>query len=241
MDDLEKKIQDLAKLIVESSNVVALTGAGMSTESGIPDFRSPGTGLWEQVDPYEFASIDSFVAKGDQMFGNMLEIGMTIFRAKANKGHKALTKLQKLGRLRGVLTQNIDRLHQKARTKNIVELAVNHPRKLDGGIFEKDLAKVEEQLVEMFGQLMTALEESDNELGRTIMNDASIITRKTDNWVFMMSKGQGTPENSVDAICLALYIRYLKRICAHLRNIATSIVNPFHRIGFREKNQENKK
>ena len=125
-------------------------------------------------------------------------------------------------------------------TKNIVELAVNHPRKLDGGIFEKDLVLVEEQLIGMFDQLMTALKDSDIELGRTIMNEASIITKKTDNWVFMLFKGQGIPENSIDAICLALYIRYLKRICAHLRNIATSIVNPFHRIGYREKNQENK-
>ena len=125
-------------------------------------------------------------------------------------------------------------------TKNIVELAANHPKKLDGSIFEQDLSAVEEQLIAMFDQLITAVKNSDAEIGRTIMNDASIITKKTDNWVFMLSKGQGTPENSVNAICLALYIRYLKRICSHLRNIATSIVNPFHRIGYREKSQENK-
>ena len=54
-------------------------------------------------------------------------------------------------------------------------------------------------------------------------------------------KGEGTPQDPTDAICLALYIRYLKRICAHLRNIASSIVNPFHRIGYREKNKNNLK
>ena len=57
MKSFEEKIEQLAELILDSKNIVALTGAGMSTESGIADFRSPGTGLWEKVYPYEFASI----------------------------------------------------------------------------------------------------------------------------------------------------------------------------------------
>lgn len=121
MEDLEKKISDFANLIIESNNIVALTGAGMSTESGIADFRSPGTGLWTKVDPNEFASIHSYISNTDKNLNFMLEMGITIFRAKPNKGHKSLTKLQKLGKLVGVLTQNIDGLHQKAHTKNIVE------------------------------------------------------------------------------------------------------------------------
>jgi NAD-dependent deacetylase len=121
MEDLEKKISDFANLIIESNNIVALTGAGMSTESGIADFRSPGTGLWTKVDPNEFASIHSYISNTDKNLNFMLEMGITIFRAKPNKGHKSLTKLQKLGKLIGVLTQNIDGLHQKAHTKNIVE------------------------------------------------------------------------------------------------------------------------
>jgi len=122
---LEEKIEKLANLILDSKNIVALTGAGMSTESGIADFRSPGTGLWEKVDPYEFASIHSYVADTSKNLEFMLETGRNIFRARPNKGHKALTKLQKLGKLKGVLTQNIDRLHHKARTKNIVEFHGN--------------------------------------------------------------------------------------------------------------------
>lgn len=125
MSSLEEKIEKLAKLILESHNIVALTGAGMSTESGIADFRSPGTGLWEKVDPYEFASIHSYVANPAKNLEFMLETGKAIFRARPNKGHKALTKLQKLGKLKGVLTQNIDRLHHKAKTKNIVEFHGN--------------------------------------------------------------------------------------------------------------------
>ncbi len=125
MSSVEEKIRKLAELIIYSNNIVALTGAGMSTESGIADFRTPGTGLWEKVDPYEFASIHSYIANTSKNLDFMLETGRNIFRARPNKGHKALTKLQKFGKLKGVLTQNIDRLHHKARTKNIVEFHGN--------------------------------------------------------------------------------------------------------------------
>ncbi len=122
MDSLQKKIEKFAQIILESKSIVVLTGAGMSTESGIPDFRSPETGLWTKVDPEKFATIHSYVSNTGENLKFMLEMGMKIFKARPNKGHKALTKLQKLGKLVGVLTQNIDGLHQKARTTNIVEL-----------------------------------------------------------------------------------------------------------------------
>ena len=122
MKSLEEKVEKLAELIIQSKNIVALTGAGMSTESGISDFRTPGTGLWEKVDPYEFASIHSYVGNPAKNLEFMLETGKAIFKARPNKGHKALTKLQRLGKLKGVLTQNIDGLHLKAKTKNIIEL-----------------------------------------------------------------------------------------------------------------------
>lgn len=122
MSSLENKIEKFAELIIDSKNVVVLTGAGMSTESGIPDFRSPDTGLWTKVDPEKYATIHSYVANPGKNLKMMLELGTKIFRAKPNSGHKALTKLQKIGKLVGVLTQNVDGLHQKARTQNIVEL-----------------------------------------------------------------------------------------------------------------------
>ena len=122
MSNLEEKIENVIELIHKSQNIVILTGAGMSTESGIADFRSPNTGLWEKVDPYEFGSINSYVANTTKNLKFMFEMGMDIFRAKPNRGHKAITKLQKMGKLKGVITQNIDGLHQKAHTKNIVEL-----------------------------------------------------------------------------------------------------------------------
>ena len=122
MTDLDMKIQKLAILILEAKNIVVLTGAGMSTESGIADFRSPGTGLWEKVDPYEFGSVSSYVANTGKNLNFMLEMGKHIFSARPNKGHKALTKLQKLGKLKGILTQNIDGLHIRAKSKNVIEL-----------------------------------------------------------------------------------------------------------------------
>ena len=122
MNDLNRKIHKFAQLILETNNIVVLTGAGMSTESGIADFRSPGTGLWEKVNPDEFASIHSYVSDTKKNLDFMLEMGLNIFKARPNKGHKMLTKLQKLGKLKGILTQNIDGLHQKAHSKNIVEL-----------------------------------------------------------------------------------------------------------------------
>ena len=81
MKTLEEKIEDFAKLILESKNIVVLTGAGMSTESGIPDFRSPNTGLWNKVDPEKFASINSYVSNTGKNLKFMLEMGLKIFRA----------------------------------------------------------------------------------------------------------------------------------------------------------------
>ena len=122
MNEMNSKIKKFAQIILDAKNIVALTGAGMGTESGIADFRSPGTGLWEKVNPDEFASIHSYVSNPKKNLDFMLELGMAIFKAKPNKGHKALTKLQKLDKLNGILTQNIDGLHQKAHSKNVVEL-----------------------------------------------------------------------------------------------------------------------
>jgi len=126
-------------------------------------------------------------------------------------------------------------------TKNIVELALNHPAQLEGSIFEKELVKIEEILITIFDQLIDAFKKSNVPIAREIMENSSEITQKCDKWVSMLIKGEGTPPIPADAICLALYIRYLKRVCAHLRNIASSIVNPFHRIGYREKSKSNLK
>ncbi len=122
-------------------------------------------------------------------------------------------------------------------TKNIVELALNHPQRLNGGDFEPELAQVEESLISIFDKLINAFKKTDVQTAREIMKRSSEITKKCDEWVCLLIRGESIPHNPSDAVCLALYIRYLKRVCAHLRNISSSIVNPFHRIGYREKNK----
>lgn len=124
MEDLISKAADS---LVNSNNAVALTGAGISTESGIPDFRSPG-GLWERVDPGEF-TIDRFLqnpARFWRIHRDMKESGdFDLGSASPNPGHGALARLEESGILKCLITQNVDNLHQKAGSKEVVEFHGN--------------------------------------------------------------------------------------------------------------------
>jgi NAD-dependent deacetylase len=109
------KIETAAEMIVSSRRVIVFTGAGVSTESGIQDFRSPG-GLWEQWDPDEL-TFDKFMtsrASREHYWGFSRAIWPTMAFAKPNVGHYALTELYKMGKLDSVITQNVDGLHQAA-------------------------------------------------------------------------------------------------------------------------------
>ncbi len=112
----------LAGLIREAGSVVALTGAGISVPSGIPDFRSPGTGLWEDVDPMEVAHIDAWRADPERFwhfYGNRFQ---TLHAKEPNGAHHVLVELERRGALDAVVTQNIDMLHRKAGTQELVEV-----------------------------------------------------------------------------------------------------------------------
>lgn len=112
----------LAELIAGADSVVALTGAGISVPSGIPDFRSAGSGLWENVNPMEVAHIDAWrenPARFWEFYGQ--RFGLLVDK-QPNGAHLALARLEELGLLDAVLTQNIDLLHQKAGTPDPVEL-----------------------------------------------------------------------------------------------------------------------
>ncbi len=102
--------------------MVALTGAGLSTPSGIPDFRSAETGLWSHVNPMEIASIWGFKEKPERFYTWMGPLARSIFEAEPNPAHTALLRLEQLGRLRAVITQNIDALHHRAGSRNVIEL-----------------------------------------------------------------------------------------------------------------------
>jgi NAD-dependent deacetylase len=102
--------------------MVALTGAGISVPSGIPDFRSPGSGLWERVDPMEVAHIDAFRADPERFWGFYAERLGALEGKQPNDAHKALARLEAQGMLDAVITQNIDLLHRKAGTHELIEV-----------------------------------------------------------------------------------------------------------------------
>jgi len=122
-DDLEDAIQKVARMLIESRYAVAFTGAGMSVESGIPDFRGP-QGLWKTYNP-EVATLSFFSKNPEQFWKFAREIGDKLLKAKPNPAHKALAKLEKMGYIKAVITQNIDGLHQKAGSVNVIEIHGN--------------------------------------------------------------------------------------------------------------------
>ena len=128
-----------------------LTGAGISTESGIPDFRSP-TGIWAEVDPFEVASIQAFRRDPERVWSFYRKrIGM-LLDAEPNAGHRALAELERRGLLQAVVTQNIDTLHSRAGSEQVIEVhgsirAAECPRCLWREDTEGVLAQLEEHPV----------------------------------------------------------------------------------------------
>ncbi len=112
----------LAELIREADSVVALTGAGISVPSGIPDFRTPGTGLWADVDPMEVAHIDAWRADPARFWHFYGDRFQTLHDKQPNGAHEALVELERRGYLDTVVTQNIDMLHRKAGIQELVEV-----------------------------------------------------------------------------------------------------------------------
>src|SRR5215471_18853504 len=107
-------LASLAELVLGADSVVALTGAGISVRSGIPDFRSPGSGLWEKVDPMEVAHIDAFRCDPVSFWSFYGQRFAALAEKQPNGAHRALVWLEARGLLDGVITQNVDMLHQKA-------------------------------------------------------------------------------------------------------------------------------
>ncbi len=118
---------DLADLIRRKPRIAALTGAGISVESGIPDFRSPG-GLWERFAPMEYATIHAFRKNPAKVWGLLKEMDRIITAARPNPAHYALAELEAKGKLLGIITQNVDNLHQAAGSKKVVEYHGNAHR-----------------------------------------------------------------------------------------------------------------
>jgi NAD-dependent deacetylase len=172
----------LAQLIRESERTVALTGAGISVPSGIPDFRTPGKGLWEEVDPMTVATIDAF-HRDTKRFWDFYRPRFHVLADKQpNPAHEALVELERRGLLNAVITQNIDRLHRKAGSARVIEVhgsiatasctscAASYPLEQVEALFDPDgvatcagcAGKVKPDVV-LFGELLPrdAIEEAE--------------------------------------------------------------------------------
>ena len=117
---MKESIENAAKVIIESRATIALTGAGISVESGIPDFRSQ-EGLWSRFDPEEYASIYAFRDNPEKVWQMLKEMEEIVGKAQPNDAHRGLAKLESMGLLNTVITQNIDNLHQEAGSKDVIE------------------------------------------------------------------------------------------------------------------------
>ncbi len=122
LDRLEFGLRCATDILRASKKGVVLSGAGVSTPSGIPDFRSPNSGLWEHSNPMEVASQLSFRYNPHRFFDWMRPLARTLHTAQPNPAHLGLARLQQAGFIQTIVTQNIDGLHQRAGSKNVLEV-----------------------------------------------------------------------------------------------------------------------
>ena len=114
MPSLDDSVEQLAALLADAQRIVFFTGAGISTESGIPDFRSPGTGLWNQIKPIQFQDFIGSEAIRTESWRRRFTGERLMANAQPNKGHLSVARLVEEGRCLAVITQNVDNLHQDA-------------------------------------------------------------------------------------------------------------------------------
>jgi len=122
LQDKQTLFRRSAKLLVNAKHAVVFTGAGISTPSGIPDFRSPDSGLWNLYDPFEVASLSAFKNHPDRFFDWIQPLAEKAEIAHPNIAHLGLASMENAGVIKAVITQNIDSLHQKAGSSNVLEL-----------------------------------------------------------------------------------------------------------------------
>ena len=126
MDEARQDIERLCEMIEQAARVVVFTGAGISTESGIPDFRSP-TGIWSKTEPIYFQEFVASETARREAWRRKFVIDRDIVSAEPNRGHRAVAKLVRIGKVTSVITQNIDNLHQASGVpaEQVIELHGN--------------------------------------------------------------------------------------------------------------------
>jgi NAD-dependent deacetylase len=120
--DFSSRIELSASLLKRSKYAVAFTGAGISTASGIPDFRSPGKGLWVENDPFEVASLSAFRNHPEKFYNWIKPLFLQARSAKPNPAHIFLSRMENIGIIKSIITQNIDGLHQESGARLVIEL-----------------------------------------------------------------------------------------------------------------------
>ncbi|HEY3414229.1 MAG TPA: NAD-dependent deacylase [Armatimonadota bacterium] len=119
---LDLESLELADILRGSNRTVVLTGAGISTESGIPDFRTPGSGLWTRVNPIEILSVTAMRKDPKRFYDFKITLWRSFLAAEPNAAHKALADLENMGAIQCVITQNIDSLHHRAGSRHVLEV-----------------------------------------------------------------------------------------------------------------------
>jgi len=121
-ENLKESLDQALALLKDARSVVVLTGAGISTPSGIPDFRSDKTGLWSLTNPFEVATVWAFREHPRRFYNWMRPLAKNILNAGPNPAHFALAQMERMGKVTAIVTQNIDGLHQKADAKRVMEI-----------------------------------------------------------------------------------------------------------------------
>jgi len=184
--NMNNDYKQAADIIKKSSSTIALTGAGISVESGIPDFRSAG-GLWDKYDPAIYASINTFCKDPEKVWDMIFDMIDLTEGAKPNKGHAALAKLENMKLLDAIITQNIDNLHQAAGNKNVIEYHGNASRLQCikcGARFNLDEFKISEKKVPRCSDCSSILKPSIIFFGEPIpvnaLNDSEKLAEKAE-------------------------------------------------------------
>ncbi len=123
-------------------------------------------------------------------------------------------------------------------TKNIIEIAQNHPNRLDGGLYDDDLVRVEQAVSDVFSKIRNAFENVNEDIAREICEEYEWVNKICDQHAIDYLNGRDKTIPSTDIVALSLYFRFLKRIYSHLRNVASSVINPFDKIGFYKKEKK---
>lgn len=163
------------------------------------------------------------------------EVRKDVFNHLAMSGNEELTS----GMVLASIVIDLERIGDF--TKNIVEIAQNHPQRLHAGDFEDDLLNLEKAIEDNFERTIYCFKNTDEKAAFELLKEYKKLSRKFDKKIESLIRGEDTTLTSGSAVALAIYLRALKRIFSHLRNVTSSVVNPFHRIGFKPKKKKNPK